>query len=316
MTFSLKESIYNAKKKVTQPYKTICEICEYKDYKYAPLIPDKLFLKCFYRKHLNKKLNLKNPQTFNEKLQWLKLYDRKPIYTTMVDKATMKDYVSNVIGDGYEIKTIGIYKNVEEIPFDQLPDKYVVKCTHDSGSAFICRDKSKINLESLKHRITEKLKKNYYWYGREWCYKRVVPRIIVEEYLDDNGKDLLDYKLFCFNGQVKLYDIHFNRFGNHKTNLYNINGDLLNFEFENMPSDPDIIAKRPDKFSEMVTIAEILSKDIPFLRVDFYSVNNRIYVGELTFYPSSGVQGFTNSGDNILGRMLELPKKQKGERFI
>ena len=163
-------------------------------------IPDSIVLKCIYRSELNKKLNLNNPKTFNEKLQWLKLYDRKDIYTTMVDKYEAKKYVAGIIGEEYIIPTIGIYNSFDEIDFDKLPKRFVMKCTHDSGGIIICKDKSNFNKVLAKKKIEKSLKKNYYYGGREWPYKNVKPRIIIEEYMEDKKHhELRDYKIFCFN---------------------------------------------------------------------------------------------------------------------
>ena len=259
------------------------------------LIPDKMYTKRIYKKMMGKDLNLKNPQTFNEKLQWLKLYDRKKEYIQMVDKYEVKKYVANIIGDEYIIPTIGIYNNFDEIDFDKLPNQFVMKCTHDSGGIVICKDKSKLNIEEAKEKINKSLKNNYYWMWREWVYKNVKPRIIIEKYMEDNKtKDIRDYKFFCFNGKMKMFKIDFNRYINHQANYYDKNKKL----------------KIPNNIDKMIELSEQLSKNMTFLRVDFYDINGKIYFGELTFCPAAGVGKFIpEEWDYKLGKFIELPKK-------
>ena len=202
MSMRLKEHLHNIKKKITHPERTVYNICMYDRHQFAPLFSDKFYLKCLYKKHLHKKLNLRYPTSFNEKLQWLKLYDRNPLYTQMADKAEMKQYVSQIIGDEHIIKTLGVYNSVEEVPFESLPDKFVIKCTHDSGSTYICKDKDTFDFQKAKDELSIRLKKNYYWEGREWPYKNIPHRIIADELLDDgSGHELNDYKFWCFNGK-------------------------------------------------------------------------------------------------------------------
>ena len=295
-----KEKVYSIYKRVMNPSKSIVEFCEYNNYRYAHLVPDKLYLKCLYKNHLNTKLNLSSPETFTAKIQWLKLYDRRPEYTVMADKATAKQYVADIIGPEYIIPTIGIYDSVEEIPFSQLPDRFVVKCTHDSGSTFVCTG------------LNKKLNTVFYWYGREWAYKNVKPRIIVEEYIGDkSGKCPLDYKFSCFNGHMEYFKIDYNRFTKRVANYYNKELELQSFGESHAVPDPSIKLELPEHFDEMVALAEKLSAGFPFVRVDFYNINGVIYFGELTFYTSSGIDPFVGDGDLILGKCIQLPKKRK-----
>lgn len=275
------------------------------------LLSDKLYIKLRYRYRMNKKLNLKFPKTFNEKLQWLKLYDRNPKYTKMVDKYEAKEYISNIIGEEYIIPTIGIYDKFDDIDFESLPNKFVLKCTHDSGGVVICKDKKNIDLVAIKKKINKCLKRNYYNFGREWPYKNIKPQIIAEEYIeDDNEEDLKDYKIFCFNGKPQFILVCSNRNGVFKnTDFYDIKWNLMPFTRENRTNNPKGIEK-PNKLEEMLNISKKLSKDIPFVRVDLYEVNEKVYFGELTFYPSSGFEGFQpEEYDKILGDMIKLPKK-------
>ena len=175
-------------------------------------VPDSLYLKVLYRVIMGRKLNLKNPKEYNEKLQWLKLNDRKPEYSTMVDKYEVRGYIGDLLGDKYLIPCLGIYDSVDDIDIDALPDKFVLKCTHDSGSVEICKDKSSFDIEGARHRLSQAMKRNYYATYREWPYKYVKPRIIAEGYLEGDGGDLKDYKVMCFNGEAKIIEVHENRF--------------------------------------------------------------------------------------------------------
>ena len=173
------------------------------------IVPDKLYLKYKFYKKMKKQLNLDNPQTFNEKLQWLKLYDRNPEYTRMVDKYEVKKYVAEKIGEEYIIPTLGVWNKFEDIDFEELPNQFVLKCTHDSGGVVICKDKSTFDFNAANKKLTHCLKRNYFWKGREWPYKNIKPRIIAEQYI---AEDLVDYKFMCFSGEVKCSFICTNRF--------------------------------------------------------------------------------------------------------
>ena len=272
------------------------------------LFNDKTYLKIRYYATFKKNLNLQNPQTFNEKLQWLKLNDRKDIYTKMVDKYEAKSYVSKIIGNKYIIPTLGIYNNFDEIDFNKLPNQFVIKCTHDSGGLVIVTDKSKLDIEKSKKKINKSLKRNYYYPGREWPYKNVKPRIIIEKYMKDNSiNDLMDYKFFCFNGKCKFFKIDFNRLTKHQANYYDINGNFLPFGEEICPPDFSKKLELPVNLKKMINLAEKLSQNITFLRVDFYEINGNIYFGELTFYPASGFGKFEpEEWDLKLGNLIDL----------
>ncbi|MDL2330444.1 glycosyl transferase [Odoribacter sp. OttesenSCG-928-A06] len=251
---------------------------------------------------------MKNPKTFNEKLQWLKLYDRNPKYINMVDKYTAKLIVSGCIGEQYVVPTIGIYDCFDDIDFDILPDKFLIKCTHDSGGVFICTDKSKLNIKTLKNKIQKHLKKNYYYHAREWPYKDVKPRIIVEEYLfNRDNSPLVDYKFMCFNGKVKCSFVCSNRYKKEGLNVdfFDLNWEKLPFE-RHYKNSNDIIPK-PNNYEKMISLAEKLSIGIPFLRIDFYDVNGEIYFGEFTFSPGAGFEEFSpDSWDRKLGDWIHL----------
>lgn len=279
--------------------------------------PDKLFLKMKFRYHIGKKLNLKNPESFNEKLQWLKLYDRKPEYSIYVDKYAVRAYIAEILGEEYLIPLLGVYDNVKEIDWASLPDKFVLKCTHGSGSNIICPDKNKLDIEEAKKKLQKWMNKNWYWYGREWPYKNLKPRIICEKYLiDESGKELKDYKLMCFNGEVKCIFVCTNRNSSTGVNIdiYDVNWNLMPFGRYNHPGTGVKISK-PKNLDNMVKYAEKLSKNIPFIRVDYYEANGHLYFGELTFYPASGFGKFTpESYDYLLGSWIKLPIENEGIR--
>ena len=254
---------------------------------YLNWLPDKTYIQLGYRLATKKRLNLKNPKTFNEKLQWLKLYDHKPEYTRMVDKYEAKQYVAKKIGEEYIIPTLGVWDSFDQIDFDTLPSQFVLKCTHDSGGLVICRDKSKLDKEKAKSRINASLKSNYFWSNREWPYKNVKPRIIAETYMEDAADDALtDYKFFCFNGEAKIMYISKDHGKAPRT-------DFFDMGFNHLPikvKDPhaEIVPQKPEQFEQMRELAEILSRGLAHLRVDFYLIDGKIYVGELTFYHMSG----------------------------
>lgn len=283
----------------------------------APWIKnDERYLKILFFLRHRKRLNLKHPETFSEKLQWLKLHDRKPEYTTMVDKYAVKEYVANIIGEEYIIPTIGVWDKPEDIDWDCLPDKFVLKTTHGGGSVgvVICKDKNSFNKEKAIRNLSQSLKQNIYTELREWPYKDVRKRIIAETFLDNknktNNQELIDYKFFCFNGKMKVFKIDFNRHSFHQANYYASDFELLDLEeiaFPRIPSKPFV---PPQNFEDMIKIAESLSSNIPFLRVDLYNISGRIYFSELTFFPASGL-GKLNPAkwDYKLGSWLKLPKK-------
>ena len=282
--------------------------------KISIICPDLIYLKLLYRYKMKKKLNLKNPKTFNEKLQWLKLYDRKPKYTTMVDKYEVKKYVSSIIGEKYIIPTLDIYNNWEEINFEKLPKQFVIKCTHDSGGIVICKDKSTFNFEEAKIKITKSLKINYFFPTREWPYKNVKPRIIIEKYMQNgNDTELIDYKFFCFDGKPQIMYVSegLNNHSTAKMGFFDMSFKEINIKRKDYKKfiTPPI---KPKNLDLMIEIAEKLSKNIPHIRVDFYLINKRIYFGELTFFTNGGFIPFeTDEMDYELGKLIKLPHKKK-----
>lgn len=276
-------------------------------------ISDKKYLSLMGELRLGKKINIDNPQTFNEKLQWLKLYDRNPDYTKMVDKYEVKKYVTNIIGEDYIIPTLGVYNDFDKIDFDELPNQFVIKCTHDSGGNVICRDKSKLDLKISREKIKKCLKKNYYNIGREWSYKNVKPRIIIEKYLDSK-EEIIDYKFFCFNGEAKILLICSNRSKNLKETWFDVKWNKLELKEGNCETDNEL--KKPKNLNLMINLANKLSKDISFVRIDFYENNDKVYFGEITFFPKSGYEEFIpEKYDRIFGDMLKLPRKDIKRKF-
>ena len=277
---------------------------------FSHFISDKYYLQLLTFSRTGKKLNLSSPLTYSDKIQWLKLYDRKPIYSIMVDKYDAKKYVSNIIGEEYVIPTIGIFDSFDDINFDSLPNQFVIKCTHDSGGLFIVKDKANLDIEEVRKKINRCFKTNYFYHSREWPYKNVKPRIIIEKYMVDNSSaSMRDYKFFCFNGLPKLMYLS-EGLENHKTarmSFFDMNFNLL--ECSRQDYKPlDYFPEKPLTFDLMKKFASILSKDIPHLRVDFYEINGHLYFGELTFSTCSGYIPFTDEKWNrILGDYISLP---------
>lgn len=273
---------------------------------------DKTYLKLVYWGETGKRLDLKNPLTFNEKLQWLKLYDRKPEYSIYVDKFEVRKYITGTIGEDFLIPLIGVYKSVDDILWNELPKRFVIKCTHGSGSNIICWDKDNLNIKKAKKKLNKWMKKSWYWFGREWPYKAVKPRIIIEEYMtDETGIQLKDYKIFCFNGEPKLIQVDFDRFIDHKRNLYTIDWEYINARIA-YPNCANILIPKPKSLDKMLDIARKLSKNIPHVRVDLYSVEDKIYFGEMTFFHGSGFEQFEpESFARKMGEWIKLPNIER-----
>jgi hypothetical protein len=275
------------------------------------LLPDKFYLKLLFRLKMGKKLNLDQPKSYSEKLQWLKLYDRNPLYTSLVDKSLVKEYVSKIIGCNHVIPTLGVWNKFEEIDFSQLPNQFVLKCTHDSGGLVICKDKSKLNIECAKKTIKKALKSKYYRSYREWPYKNVVPRIIAETYMEDESGELKDYKFFCFDGKVKALFIASDRQKKDEDTKFDFfDRDFNHLPFTNGHPNARVQPRKPQMYEEMLGLAETLSKGFPHVRVDLYEVGKQIYFGEMTFFHWSGFVPFNpEEWDYKFGEWLQLPSK-------
>ena len=280
-------------------------------------LPDAIYLKLLYRFKMGHRLDLKNPQTFTEKIQWLKLYNRKPEYTTMVDKYAVKQYVANIIGEEYIIPTLDVWDRPEDIDWDSLPNQFVLKTTHGGGGGgvVICRDKGTFDTISALAKLKESMASDIYSGLREWPYKNVPKRIIAEKFMAPEkspfpalkSSELLDYKFFCFNGKVKFFKVDFGRFVEHHANYYSTEGELLGFGEQGLDPDPNYPIELPKNLKEMIALAEKLSVNVPFLRVDLFNVNGNIYFGELTFYPASGMLPWTSEeADKEIGIYLKL----------
>ena len=269
---------------------------------------DERYLKIVFRIRMGKKLDLDNPQTYSEKLQWLKIHDRRPEYTQMVDKYTAKKYVAERIGEEYIIPTLGVWNHFSEIDFDKLPNQFVLKCTHDSGGFVICKDKSKLDREAARRKIEECLTNNYYWGMREWPYKDVKPRIIAEQYMeDDEDQELRDYKFFAFDGQVRAMFIATERGKKEDTKFDFFDEKFNHLPFLNGHSNADVQPEKPEQFELMKKLASELSRGIPQVRIDFYEANGKVYFGEITFFHWSGMVPFEpDEWDYKLGSWVDL----------
>lgn len=275
-------------------------------------MPDEKYLEKAFEVNLHKKLNLSNPKTFNEKLQWLKLYNRKEEYLSMVDKVKSKKYVADKIGEEYIIPTIGVWDKFEEIDFSALPDKFVMKCTHDSGNPIICRDKDKLDINKSKKYISHCLKRNFFFHSREWPYKNLKPRIIVEQYMYDDESDtenLTDYKFFCFGGEPKyVYTVRDREKGHDYAlhRFYDIEWNLQKMDLDHR-GELNVPEEKPSQLEKMIEIAMVLSHGIPFVRVDLYQSKEQVYFGEMTFFPRSGWEAFDpEEWDIKLGDLIDL----------
>lgn len=277
---------------------------------YLNWVPDALYLKILYRLSMGERCNLKNPVKYNEKLQWLKLHDRKPEYARMVDKYEVRGYIAETIGEEYLIPCYGVYNSFEEIDFSKLPEQFVLKCTHDSGSVEICKDRNTFDIEKAGERLTEALNKNYYNTYREWPYKSVKPRIIAEKFMvDESVDDLRDYKVMCFNGEAKLIEVHENRFAcerGYTQTFYDRLWNKLDIAQKGfVPTNEE--REKPFKLEEMLVLSEKIAKDMYHARIDWYLIGDKLYFGEITFYDGSGFAKFEDEEDDIfLGSLIQL----------
>ncbi len=276
---------------------------------YKPYMDDEKYLKYRYKRILSRELNLESPKSFNEKIQWLKIHDRNPDYTKMVDKYEAKKYVASIIGEEYIIPTYGVWDKFGNIDFDSLPNQFVLKTTHDSGGISICRDKSSFDYKKARKHLQKSLKNNFYYLGREWPYKDVKPRILAEKYMEDpSSKELVDYKFYCFDGDPKFLYIS-KGLENHATaSISFLTLDWTFAPYERNDYKPfDALPKKPAKFSEMIEICKKLSTNHKFIRVDLYQINGQVYFSELTFSPCSGMMPFkTLEQDLKMGELLRL----------
>lgn len=309
ISMSIQSKIHNLKRFIKEPDFRMRYLSEHGAYW---CIPDEKYLEVRYATEMGAHLNLNAPTTYTEKLQWLKLYDHRPEYAQMVDKYEAKQFVSERIGPEYIIPTYGIWEDARDIDFEILPDKFVLKMTHDSGGLIICQDKQNLDTELVRKKFQKLLKSNYYYGTREWPYKNVKPRILAEKYMEDSTyKELRDYKFFTFGGEPKVLYIAQGR-GKREGTV----ADFFDMEFNHLPFtiDHDMAPTPPDKpknFELMKKLAEKLSAGTPQLRVDFYEANGRVYFGEMTFFHCSGlVQFHPEEWNEIFGNWVVLPDKR------
>lgn len=270
------------------------------------LTTDTTYAKVRYYYKFRRRLNLRTPTTFNEKLQWLKLYHRPLGLSRLVDKYEVREYVRERCGDGLLNDLYGVYRSADEIEFRALPDQFVLRATHGSGWVVLCTSKASLDTTKTRNAIRQWLTTDYYRMWGEWAYKGVEPRVVCERYLGNNdGRALLDYKYYCFHGEPKYVHVDLDRFSDHRRNFYDLQWHRLPFGLGYPQSEADV--PKPGGLAEMLSVARALAHDHLFVRVDLYEVNGRIYFGELTFYPGNGLELFTPAEyDFALGDLLHL----------
>lgn len=275
------------------------------------LLPDKYFIQLkWFGRRMPYRLNLKDPKSFNEKLQWIKLYDHNPLYTTLVDKYRVKQFVSDRIGSEHVIPLLGAWDSVDEIEWDSLPDQFVLKVNHDCGGQVICKDKTKFDKETAARKLKQSFGKNYYFEGREWPYKNVIPKVFAEKYMEDEYGELRDYKFFCFNGEVKAMFVATERNSGEEVKFDFFDADYNHLPFTQGHPNADVCPPKPKGFDEMKILAANLSKGIPEVRVDFYDVNGHVFFGEFTFFHFGGIVKFEPiEWDYTFGSWIRLPRK-------
>lgn len=282
-------------------------------------LPSKLYVPFLYEYFTGKKLNLENPEEFNAKIQWYKVFYRPRTLNQLVDKYAVRSYVEDKIGAKYLNKIYGVYTKPEEVDFEKLPDRFVIKAVHSSSHNLICEDKSKLNINKSRRLFKKWLRTNqYYRTGQEWAYKNVKPKLIAEEFLVEEGKSsLLDYKFYCFNGKASFVEIHLERTKDYKRGFFDLDFKMLPFNKGEKKHAITEAVKKPDNFDEMVFLANKLAGELPFVRVDFYSVNGKTIFGEMTFYPADGRKDFYPEQYNkIIGDYFRLPEIPKGQKEI
>lgn len=274
-------------------------------------LPDKTYIKLYYRLRVGRKLNVRNPETLNEKLQWLKFNYRFPLQSIVSDKLLVRDYVKEKIGEKYLIPLLGSWKEYSDIDFSALPNQFVLKCNHDSGGLVVCTDKEKLNHEEAKRKIEKSLKSNFFYIGREYQYRNIKPMIICEKFISDNGKVPMDYKIYCFNGKPDVILVCRDRFSK---NTHRASYLFFDQKWNFQPLDKgdenlqDVDIPKPENLDEMIEIAKKLSEDFVFARIDLYNIKGKIYFGEITLSPNSGFDpDIKYETDLMFGKKLEIP---------
>lgn len=276
------------------------------------VLSDESYLHLLYRARLGRHLSLNHPQSYTEKLQWLKLYDRRPEYTMMVDKYKVRDFVAGTIGEGHLFPILGVWEKADQIDFDLLPEQFVLKCNHSSGDVIICRDKRELDIGQVRRQLQKTLQKNFYYAGREWPYKNVKRLIYAEQFMvDESGYELKDYKFFCFDGEPRILFVASDR---HKKGE-EVKFDFFDLEWNHLPFvNGHLHARkkipRPQALDEMLSISRKLSQGIPHVRIDLYEISGKVYFGEMTFFHFSGLVPFVpDEWDYTIGTWLNLPPK-------
>lgn len=275
-------------------------------------VPDKKYLKKVFILNGGYVLNLDKPQSFNEKLNWIKINDRNPLYTRLADKYDAKKFVADNIGEKYVVRSFGVYNSVDDIDIGTLPNRFVIKATHDSSGAVICKDKESFDLLSFKKKYSKIMRRNFYNRSREWPYKNITPRIIVDELLEDNtfiNKEttLIDYKFWCFNGEPKIMYVTV-KSSEIFENFYDTNFNPVDINHGFPRHVPEF--EKPKNFEKMLDLSRILAKktETSFVRIDFFNINGSIFFGEFTFFDWGGLRPFSDKDtDLILGKMIKLP---------
>lgn len=272
---------------------------------------DKKYIEKLFKASMGYPIDLDNPKTFNEKLQWLKLYNRNPEYTRLVDKYRVRSYIRQKLGEEYLIPLLGVWDDPDDIDFESLPNKFVIKCNHNSGlGMFICKDKTKLDIQSVKDNLKKGLGQNYYLMGREWPYKNVPRKIIAEEYMVDNSNsnEFTDYKFFCFNGYVDCVMVCLDRnTGNPKFYFFDRDWNLKRLNKRGKNALKEFTIPKPECIDDMFAISSKLSKGFPFVRIDLYQSFGQIYFGEMTFYPDSGFDNnILKESDEYFGKLIDL----------
>lgn len=269
--------------------------------KIARFIPsDKMYLKVFYRLSMHESLDLKNPKTYTQKIQWLKLHNIDPLFSRMVDKYQVREIIKEKLGESFLIPLYGAWNSFDEINFKKLPDQFVLKTTHDSGTVIICRDKKNFDNANARKKLTKSLNTNYFYKSREYPYKNAIPRIIAEQYMhDETQEELTDYKFFCFHGEPRILQITANFDGEKAVGYFDMDFYPMPFCTGQLKEDPKLFQK-PGDFERMIKIAKKLSKNIVHVRIDLYYINGRIYFGEYTFHHNGGIVRFSQSEWNVI----------------
>ncbi|MBQ3022817.1 MAG: glycosyl transferase [Clostridia bacterium] len=277
--------------------------------KISRLFPDVPYLKMKYWAIMGKKLNLENPKVYTEKLQWLKIHNRKEEYTTMVDKFAVREYIAEKLGEEYLIPLLGVWDSPDDIDFDTLPDRFVLKCNHNSGTGMcICKDKSKLDFDKVRKELKKGINEDYFIISREWPYKNVKRRIIAEQYMEDKDGQFVDYKFYCFGGNIHSVMACIDRAsGNPRFYYFDREWNLLRINKHGLEAPEGYSVPKPECIDEMFEIAAKLSKDMPFVRIDLYQLEGKIYFGEITFFSSSGfAPTFPEETDKLFGSMIDL----------